>query len=704
MCYNIVTMMKHSILYLFLPVLGVLSLVSCEKHEGNDNCRVSLYIDTDLSQTEILSKAAPPEDMVFSVKIKDQTGQEVYSFPDHREMPQTVTLPVGTYTATAVTNRDNATAAFESPVYSGETVFTTRVNATTGVKITCSHACVKVVVGYTDALKELLSEYKTVVTTGTDEGTLVFEGDETRAGYFQPGILTYTLQAETKQGETYTATRTMDTALKGADFLHIVFDVKDDTAEGSGSTTGFAFGIVVDETLNDIHHQVNIAMDKGTPPTITPDNFNPDETIAVYNPVKVPVVLDVAAETGLFGLCLKFQSDLGTVYGFDNLVDLLHVDEVTAQALRNAGINWSVNETATGARIDLTEATANLTYDENVPVDHAVELTVVDNHRQFVSQTLNFKVYSKIHKAVNAQLFASEQEGMDKVVLTGRYVTETVPEGMGLIYKETGASDWNTVTADRLSIDLQTKQCTYTVDLPQNVDYVFTTALIEDGAVSEQGDMVIHFATQPVLTVPNLNFDSWHTSGSTQYPNASGGNSFWATGNEGVTGFPVNKDSNTIPVEDDVISGKAAKMTSIEVPVVNFAAGNLFTGTYKTNITNPASSVQFGREFTGRPTHLTGYYKYQPADYNGGKDYCHIYIKLENRGETTTTVGYVEIKDNRTMTQYEPFSLKVEYTSDLPVTHITLVATSSADGGNFKGGVGSTLWVDEFDLLYLYDE
>ncbi len=699
-------MMNKLFTYLFLSVGSLLFFSSCEKHEETDNCLVSLYIDTDLSQTEILSKTTtPPEDMVFTVKIKNQAGEEVFSCDDHRELPETIVLPKGTYTAEAATNRDGSIAAFESPIYSGETVFTTQVNATTGVKITCSHACVKVVVGYTDALKELLSEYKTIVTTGTDEGTLVFEGDEARAGYFQPGILTYTLQAKTKQGDTYTATRTLDKALQGSDFLHIVFDVKDDSSEGeSGSDTGFAFGIVVDETLNDVHHQVNISMDKGTPPAITPEGFDPNEVITVYNPVKVPVVLNVTSETGLFALFLKFQTDLATVYGFENLVDLLNVDETTSQMLKNAGINWSINETATEARIDLTEATANLSYNENAPVDHAMELTVIDNHRQFVSQNLNFRVYSKIHKAVSAQLFTSEQTGQDKVVLTGRYVTESIPEGLGLIYKEDGTNDWSMVTSDQLSINSETKQYTYTVELPQNMNYIFTTALIKDGVVSEEGDMQIRFTTQPVLVVPNLNFDSWHSSGSTQYPNASGGNSFWATGNEGVTGFPVNKDSNTAPVEDDVISGKAAKMTSIEVPVVNFAAGNLFTGTYKTNISNPAASVQFGREFTGRPTHLTGYYKYQPADYNGGKDYCHIYIKLENRGETTTTVGYAELKDNRTMNQYEPFSLKVEYMSDLPVTHITLVATSSADGGDFKGGVGSTLWVDEFEMLYLYNE
>lgn len=35
------------------------------------------------------------------------------------------------------------------------------------------------------------------------------------------------------------------------------------------------------------------------------------------------------------------------------------------------------------------------------------------------------------------------------------------------------------------------------------------------------------------------------------------------------------------------------------VTLVTSAAGNLFIGTYKTNMTNPAASVSFGRPYTG---------------------------------------------------------------------------------------------------------
>lgn len=62
------------------------------------------------------------------------------------------------------------------------------------------------------------------------------------------------------------------------------------------------------------------------------------------------------------------------------------------------------------------------------------------------------------------------------------------------------------------------------------------------------------------------------------------------------------------------------KMSTITgVTLVTSAAGNLFIGTYKTNMTNPAASVSFGRPYTGaRPVKLSGYYKYEPHETNEG--------------------------------------------------------------------------------------
>ena len=218
------------------------------------------------------------------------------------------------------------------------------------------------------------------------------------------------------------------------------------------------------------------------------------------------------------------------------------------------------------------------------------------------------------------------------------------------------------------------------------------------------------FTTESYVEIPNLNFDTWSQNEKDWYPNADASNSYWSTGNEGVT---LGGNSNSVGVSDSY-SGLAAQLQTVEVTMFVFvkvkAAGNIFIGSYKTNAQDPASSVTFGRDYSGaRPTKLSGYFKYQPgATMSDGsvpsekleKDECDIYIQLWSGGET---IGEGHFITNETVSEYTHFEIPIEYT----VTNIAIVATSSRYGGYFDGmnvigqlAIGSTLWVDDFELSY----
>lgn len=221
------------------------------------------------------------------------------------------------------------------------------------------------------------------------------------------------------------------------------------------------------------------------------------------------------------------------------------------------------------------------------------------------------------------------------------------------------------------------------------------------------------FTTESYVEIPNLNFDTWTQSGKNWYANADASDSYWATGNSGVT---LIKDATTVPVEgSEARNGKAAKMTTIDgVMMVGAAAGNLFIGTYKTNMLNPSASVSFGRDYAGaRPVKLSGYYKYTSCAINYGSkpgtlttDECNIYIRLWNaNGEE---IGFGEFVGSESVDAYTPFEITINYsnTQKRPAK-LTIVATSSRYGGDFEGskvvgqvGAGSTLWVDDFELSY----
>lgn len=240
--------------------------------------------------------------------------------------------------------------------------------------------------------------------------------------------------------------------------------------------------------------------------------------------------------------------------------------------------------------------------------------------------------------------------------------------------------------------------------------------------MGRHGD-VAEFKTgaETVYGIPNLSFDSWDKGGTEKlpiwYPNSEADNTYWATGNQGTV--TAQKGSGTTPEEEDVVHGKAAHLKTFgSVMLVQVAAGNLFTGTYKTNMFNPASSVNFGRPYSGpRPSKLIGWYKYLSGeiDFAGDgqhpsedikNDLCHIYIALFTES-IDDPIGYGEFYSDKTVDKYTKLEIPIEYYSDEEPTKIAIVATSSKYGGFFSGmkvigkvSTMSELWVDEFKLEF----
>lgn len=282
-------------------------------------------------------------------------------------------------------------------------------------------------------------------------------------------------------------------------------------------------------------------------------------------------------------------------------------------------------------------------------------------------------------------------------------------------YKEKTATVWSVVPEEQVDILTPTTFQTTLRDLKDGTTYVWR--VVADGITSSEAS----FTTEKIQEIPNLNFDTWSQNPTGKfpkswYPNEDGENSFWATGNDGVTSSLAGKrDPSTRPEEKDVVKGKAAYMVTLgSVNLVGVAAGNLFIGDYKTNAQSPKDSPTFGRSFSGaRPTGMKGWYKYKsmPIDYWGipeslQNDECHIYLRVwDAQGNI---IGYGEFIGKETVTEYTPFNFDVVYSDKgAKPAKMTIVATSSRYGGDFTGvkvsgsvGVGSELWVDEFELLY----
>lgn len=282
-------------------------------------------------------------------------------------------------------------------------------------------------------------------------------------------------------------------------------------------------------------------------------------------------------------------------------------------------------------------------------------------------------------------------------------------------YRIQGEDAWTTLDAASITATGATSYSATLTGLKSGTNY--EVRALADGNEGE----TFSFQTETIVTIPNMNFDTWTQSGKTWYPNPVANNldeaqAYWATGNEGVT---IYKESSTVPVTgSEAYRGTSAKLyTYGDILLVGAAAGNLFIGTYKTNMGTPESSPSFGRPYSGaRPTKLSGYYKYKsmPITYSGTvpgnltNDECQIYLRLWN--EAGQEIAFGEFTGSKTVTEYTKFEFDINYTDTVSKpAKITIVATSSKYGGEFDDagkkvigqvGDGSTLWVDEFELSY----
>lgn len=300
-------------------------------------------------------------------------------------------------------------------------------------------------------------------------------------------------------------------------------------------------------------------------------------------------------------------------------------------------------------------------------------------------------------------------------------------------YKATSDEEWTSIVAQ---VDGENAFKATLTNLKPSTQYSYRMAY-NGGNDANFKSEASNFTTEDQEVVPNLSFDDWCTvtSGTiikktTYYAATSFDELFWDSGNEGANS--MGTANPTQPEETDVISGKAAKLMS-KVVASQFAAGSLFTGDFgSASITPLGANLDFGRPFTGRPSQLKGYYKYNPSNIDnidtdrvtavqkGDRDLCSIYILLAdweapfavNTGENKFVdinnekiIAYGELGADKTspesMANYEEFTIDIKYRDiTRKPTYILIVCSSSKYGDYFTGGKGSTLLLDEFQLVY----
>lgn len=240
---------------------------------------------------------------------------------------------------------------------------------------------------------------------------------------------------------------------------------------------------------------------------------------------------------------------------------------------------------------------------------------------------------------------------------------------------------------------------------------------------------ILSFTTGAQTQMPNSDFSQWWLDGKVWCPWAQDDEPYWDTGNKGATSLG---DGNVSPSTDTPTGSGYSAQLQTQWKLVKLAAGSIFTGTF-VDTDGTHGILSFGQPFSERPTKLRGWYKYTSKAINktspddssfndkiGQPDTGIIWIALidspipfEIRTRPSVrqlfdpdgpeVIAYGKLEKSETVSQWTKFDIELNYVSTSRVpTYIITVASSSIYGDYFVGGVGSTLWVDDFELGYDY--
>lgn len=353
------------------------------------------------------------------------------------------------------------------------------------------------------------------------------------------------------------------------------------------------------------------------------------------------------------------------------------------------------------------DPTTSPTYDFSEPATFFVQ-----NGWEEVSYRWTVYVYAKEEEqGGSASAFArTTQALLNGSVQSGKSVS--------IDYRAQNSSQWLVLSPSAITTTGTSFSATLS-GLKPTTTYVYRVSI--GGVAGEEQQ----FTTAPATQLTNGSLDNWHAVDKLWNPWAQGGTSYWDTGNKGAT---TVGNSNSVPTDDTATgSGQAALLESKWI-VLKFAAGNIFTGTYvKTVGTNGV--LNFGREFSSFPTKLRFSFKCAPVvidkvgeeslEYLKGRmDTCHVYTALGDWDEPVeirtrpserklldrkdpNMIAFGEMMVGKTVENWTTAEITYDYRSlTRTPRYIIVVASASKYGDYFTGGVGTKMWVDNFELVY----
>lgn len=741
--------MKRTLLYI---ISGCLFFVGCRQEDSFlDNAgRVKLGVGIDDEIEIVASRSTLSEEESAALRENCKirifnNGKLVNRYGKWSEIPEDgILMPVGDKYSALVVAGDSVPASFESKYYKGSTqTFGVAKGQTTTVEVNCNIVNTLVKIEYSEDWDNLLEEAK--VTVSVDGGSLEYSmGEEDKIGYFiapeENPVIECIFSGKTKTGKTFSYPSTIE-SVKEATLYTVTYS----PSEGEplpGNYGGGFFELIVDETpLGDpISKTVKVYQRPVISATDGSENIDLSADMFVATGATMSPVFTFSGSTPLKSVVV--ESELLSQLGLSsNYIDII----AEQQPLVETGWNVTITEDKKKVTLDFRDILNKFFETESLHSMRFVATDTYDEIQEGATAKTREAVWNIIVSDANVASIDIPSDRRyeiwsDKAVFYGQNLEEKTPtETLYFRYREKDTDTWSeNIPAIIDDVYYKTEQVK---GLKPGTTYQYQ--MVEGTKVS---NVISEVTTDYPVQLPNAGFEEWQGSKPMLIYSGDASNMFWDSGNHGSSSVGlVAVDLTTADGSIKHGGNYSAKLKSQFVGLGSlgaFAAGNIFVGKF-IGTDDTDGILGWGRPWSTRPKSLRCYVKYEPQTakddnnpdrFPDGKDIGKIYIAIGDwTGASYDSSWPVVIQTKYPETELfnpEPGSYtgdgiiaygEKEFTQqtsavdggmlmiDIPIeyryenkipTSIIVVATASKYGDYFVGGEGSTMWLDDLELVY----
>lgn len=686
--------------------------------EGEGILKLHLAVNT------TVTRSADNEDFLRSncvVYISDTKGL-LHKYQGLENVPDEIKLKSGRYVAEAWSG-DSVGASFDKKFFRGYTPFEVTKGLTNAV-VRCKIQNVVASVNTSSIDPEAMTDWTVTFSHSRAEITIDESTQSEKAYMMLPSAdtdLHYTVSGMRADGKPFSKEGVISNVQRAHEYVLNFSYTPDDTQMG-----GAFIQIVIDD--NPITE--NGSVELFSAPVIKGVNFDLDSQLYAEAGQFGEAVVKVSAFDGIKTLNIE-SDDWQAMQLPAPRVDLCNVSQTLEQDMRDKGLTWtqSLNSARNLTVEHITFAAKWLNQLPQRDNGYVLTISAEDIRGKVTRAQLRIAVGEGAVEQP-APVLPEETDPDDQMAVLTRKATlyasvyDPTAPGLALQYRKADSGDsWKSVALNPTRAAKTTMKVTLT-GLEPSTFYEYRT--VADGFESQS----LYFTTEGAYTIPNSSMEQWSTgSKDVLIPSADNPSTFWDSGNHGSITLGINL---TQPATDILHTGsKAARLRSQKVAVMGlgkFAAGNLFTGSFD-GLEGTDGKLTFGRAYdASHPEVLSVWVNYRPQTVQeakkhlakGDMDQGQIYVALSTEPVQIRTKNSAKLfnKDDACILAYgektftadfgaadtlENLCIPLEYKEAAKTQkplYLIIVCTASKFGDFFEGGEGSTMTVDDFELVY----